>query len=240
MTFAKTLKNWRQTNHLTQQALADELHVTRQTLSRWENGLSYPNLDTLIELSQHLELTLDELLKEEQNGMIKQISQDVRHKKWYKWLLIGIVLLTVTWLGILGYGHGTQNIWIDRFNPFLKTQYGYAILPAKTPMKQERLTQVDGPKSKQVTVNMPQAIDTFVSDDPFGNGSWLTFSTGLYNKTNRWALVRHKGAYVSAVRLVKKEQIPLEMREQAGDIYLPYQKDLSGPRINGTAFSPFG
>ncbi|MDG2981929.1 helix-turn-helix domain-containing protein, partial [Latilactobacillus curvatus] len=32
--------------HLTQQQLADKLHVTRQTLSRWENNLSYPNLDT--------------------------------------------------------------------------------------------------------------------------------------------------------------------------------------------------
>lgn len=40
--------------HLTQQQLADKLHVTRQTLSRWENNLSYPNLDTLVNLSEFL------------------------------------------------------------------------------------------------------------------------------------------------------------------------------------------
>lgn len=38
--------------HLTQQQVADQLHVTRQTLSRWENNLSYPNLDTLVNLSE--------------------------------------------------------------------------------------------------------------------------------------------------------------------------------------------
>ena len=39
--------------------MADKLHVTRQTLSRWENNLSYPNLDTLVNLSEFLAVPLD-------------------------------------------------------------------------------------------------------------------------------------------------------------------------------------
>ncbi|MCS8623036.1 helix-turn-helix transcriptional regulator [Lactiplantibacillus plantarum] len=47
MQFANVLRKKRKELHLTQQQLADKLHVTRQTLSRWENNLSYPNLDTV-------------------------------------------------------------------------------------------------------------------------------------------------------------------------------------------------
>ena len=51
MEFANVLRKKRKERHLTQQELADQLHVTRQTLSSWENNLSYPNLDTLVSLS---------------------------------------------------------------------------------------------------------------------------------------------------------------------------------------------
>ncbi|WP_308723599.1 helix-turn-helix domain-containing protein [Lactiplantibacillus plantarum] len=54
--FANVLRRKRKELHLTQQQLADQsLHMTRQTLSRWENNLNYPNLDTLNEdLSEFL------------------------------------------------------------------------------------------------------------------------------------------------------------------------------------------
>ncbi|WP_282802584.1 helix-turn-helix transcriptional regulator, partial [Secundilactobacillus kimchicus] len=51
MKFSDILKSKREALDLTQQALADQIYVTRQTVSRWENDLAYPNLDTLIELS---------------------------------------------------------------------------------------------------------------------------------------------------------------------------------------------
>lgn len=44
MEFSKVLKKRRKELQITQQALADRLFVTRQTVSRWENGLSYPQL----------------------------------------------------------------------------------------------------------------------------------------------------------------------------------------------------
>lgn len=101
--------------HLTQQQLADQLHVTRQTLSRWGNNLSYPNLDTLVNLSEYLTIPLDILLKGDENPMVNKISQDVRDKRKYKrYLLIILVILILlfSWLSILGYGRATQNEWI--------------------------------------------------------------------------------------------------------------------------------
>lgn len=91
MQFANVLRKKRKELHLTQQQLADKLHVTRQTLSRWENNLSYPNLDTLVNLSEFLAVPLDILLKGDGNLMVNKISQDVRDKDKYKrWIEVNI------------------------------------------------------------------------------------------------------------------------------------------------------
>lgn len=63
MKIGKLLKESRERKKLTQQELADTFHVTRQTVSRWENEQSYPNLDTLVALSFFFDFSLDEILK---------------------------------------------------------------------------------------------------------------------------------------------------------------------------------
>ena len=141
MQFANVLRKKRKELHLTQQQLADKLHVTRQTLSRWENNLSYPNLDTLVNLSEFLAVPLDILLKGDGNLMVNKISQDVRDKDKYKrYLMIvsAIFILIFLWLSVLGYGRASQNEWIDRFNPFLRVQYGYAVLPNLVQRREKR------------------------------------------------------------------------------------------------------
>ena len=50
---------------MTQEKLAERLNVTRQTVSRWETGEAYPELDTLLELSRLFSVTVDALLKED-------------------------------------------------------------------------------------------------------------------------------------------------------------------------------
>ena len=227
MQFANVLRKRRKELHLTQQQLADKLHVTRQTLSRWENNLSYPNLDTLVNLSEFLAVPLDILLKGDGNLMVNKISQDVRDKDKYKrYLMIvsAIFILIFLWLSVLGYGRASQNEWIDRFNPFLRVQYGYAVLPNQVPEKREKTTIIDSDgKNKLVAaVKTPQQVDAFVADDPFGSGSWLKFYTVQYSSKQRWALVAHKGSYVSNVRLFSRAQISLMMREQTGNHYVAY------------------
>ena len=51
-------------------------------------------------------------------------------------------------------------------------------------------------------------------------------------KQTRWVLVRHKGAYVSGIRLVTRQQIPVSMREQAGSVYVKYNQKAEGPRAS--------
>lgn len=56
------LKNLREKNNLTQEQLAERLHVTRQAVSRWENGETQPNTDTLKLLSKIFNVSINTLL----------------------------------------------------------------------------------------------------------------------------------------------------------------------------------
>ncbi|MBR4881186.1 MAG: helix-turn-helix transcriptional regulator [Clostridia bacterium] len=58
----ENIRNYRKKNDLTQEELANRLGVTYQSVSRWENGSTYPDLELLPAISEVLEVTVDELL----------------------------------------------------------------------------------------------------------------------------------------------------------------------------------
>ena len=60
--FHENLKTLRREKGMSQQFLADQLHVTRQTISKWERGLSVPDADMLIALSEMFEVSVSTLL----------------------------------------------------------------------------------------------------------------------------------------------------------------------------------
>lgn len=67
MNIHEILSNVRAQNHLSQEAFAEKLFVTRQAVSRWENGESIPNIDTLKRISEKFGISLDELLHVERS-----------------------------------------------------------------------------------------------------------------------------------------------------------------------------
>lgn len=60
--FSENLKALRRARGLTQEELAIRLHVVRQTVSKWEKGLSVPDADLLLRLSEVLDTTVSRLL----------------------------------------------------------------------------------------------------------------------------------------------------------------------------------
>lgn len=68
MEFGEKLKRIREERGMTQQALAEQVFVTRQAVSRWENSARYPDLITVRRLAKILDVSLDELLSEEEPG----------------------------------------------------------------------------------------------------------------------------------------------------------------------------
>lgn len=91
------LKMNRSERGLTQQQVADELHVSRQTLSNWENGKNYPDIPMLIELSEYYSLSLDYMLKGDASYMnqIKKNTDDIKQVSILKPYVLGITFLSI-------------------------------------------------------------------------------------------------------------------------------------------------
>ena len=58
----ENLKQLRKSKGLSQEELAIRLNVVRQTISKWEKGLSVPDADMLIKISEIFEVSVSELL----------------------------------------------------------------------------------------------------------------------------------------------------------------------------------
>lgn len=107
----ENIKAIRKSKGLSQQELAVKLNVVRQTISKWEQGLSVPDSDMLISLSEVLETPVSTLLGESviesEVDAVKAISEKLeiinlqlarrktRRRKALHWLLISLCVLIV-------------------------------------------------------------------------------------------------------------------------------------------------
>ena len=102
MKIGETILKLREEKKMSQEEFAQYYHVTRQTISNWENEKNYPDLQTLIKISEESGITIDSMLKEN-FSMVQEIDKKVRHLKVFKIgtaVLIAIVLLTASYIGI--------------------------------------------------------------------------------------------------------------------------------------------
>ena len=77
MTLGQKIKKFRNEKHLTQKDLADQLNVSFQTVSKWENDENEPDIYTLKELSKIFNCSLDCLLSnEEENKDISELKEE--------------------------------------------------------------------------------------------------------------------------------------------------------------------
>ena len=77
-TFGAFVAQMRKKQGLTQQNLADQLHVTDKAVSKWERGLSYPDLTLLENLAAALNLSVTELMACKQQTEKSNESEAVR------------------------------------------------------------------------------------------------------------------------------------------------------------------
>lgn len=75
MSIGKQIMSIRKAQQLTQEHFGSLFHVTRQTVSNWENGKSYPDLQLLVAISDQFGVSLDIMLKDDTN-MVKAIDRE--------------------------------------------------------------------------------------------------------------------------------------------------------------------
>lgn len=101
MTFGERVKSERERKGWSQTELAEKIHVSRQSVSKWETGKSLPSIEVLIDLSDLFGITIDEMLRSDRE-LKEKVIQDSRQLAYPKWkvffdsvFLIGVLLIIV-------------------------------------------------------------------------------------------------------------------------------------------------
>lgn len=123
--FNENLKTIRKSKGFTQEELAIKINVVRQTVSKWEKGLSVPDADALQRIAEVLDVGVEELLgaqvqtDADKNEIAEQLSRIneqlvIKNRRWNRfWKIVGIILLGSVILNVLGvflYGFNTDSM----------------------------------------------------------------------------------------------------------------------------------
>jgi len=108
MNFSNQLKRYRELHGLSQEMLAEKIYVTRQTISKWENDKTYPDIHNLIALSVLFEITLDELVKGDvviMKNIIasEKMDKDVKKMIFFLFLALVIGVPSIVAFGVKGF-----------------------------------------------------------------------------------------------------------------------------------------
>ena len=87
MEMSKQIKKYRLKLHLSQEELADKIFVTRQTISNWENGKNYPDINSIVLLSTLFGISLDILVK----GDLEEMKECIKNEDIQKLQKDGII-----------------------------------------------------------------------------------------------------------------------------------------------------
>lgn len=233
MDIGSKIKKYRKKHSFTQKTLAEKIGVSDKTISSWENGRTLPDVETLLILSEILEIPIfeakEELPKKSTDTFRSDNEQFLPEEDFYKKdqqplkkvrkikanlvkkvsLILSFFLLISSVIFLNSFQH--RNSFIDRFNPFLEYSVGYAALPVE---------------------NFDEIEEFWVLNDEFGHGTWLNFNINPINKEKKYAMVKHKGIHVSEVRLITWESIPGPYQE-----IMPFDFDESQLRIGSEPVS---
>ena len=118
MELGKRLKEYRAQAGMTQDELAERLYVSRQTISSWENDKSYPDIHSLLMISDLFNVSLDTLVKGDIEIMKEKIDGETirsfkRDSNIFAVLLVAVAVSLIPlsrWAGIWGIG-----VWVLLF-----------------------------------------------------------------------------------------------------------------------------
>ena len=94
MELSSQIKKYRTELGLSQEELAEKVYVTRQTVSNWETGKSYPDIHSLLLLGTLFDLSLDQLIKGDLETM-KEIINEQEVKRFNRYSTILSVLFAL-------------------------------------------------------------------------------------------------------------------------------------------------
>lgn len=125
MELGKQIKKYRSELGISQEALAEKVYVSRQTISNWENDKNYPDINSLLRLSEVFHVSLDILMKGDKERMSKIIKQEDQ-KQFEKTSNIFSILMAATILSPIPLLHYLDNIGIGIWIVLVGITFYYA------------------------------------------------------------------------------------------------------------------
>ena len=103
MELGERIQKLRKKKHISQEELATQMAVSRQSISKWELGDSIPDIEHLVKLSDYFKVSTDYLLrgKVDEQVIIKE-SQRFPYKGCIIKFLIGLIAALVSWYLLIG------------------------------------------------------------------------------------------------------------------------------------------
>lgn len=115
MEIGNIIKNARNKAMLTQEQAAEALGVSRQTISNWENGKSYPDIISVIKMSDLYSVSLDHLLKEEASmkqtyrEFLEESTNTVKSRERLSTVILTLVTLGIWALSVIAFWLGKDG-----------------------------------------------------------------------------------------------------------------------------------
>ena len=111
MDIGRKIYEIRKREGMSQSEFADKFNVTRQTVSHWENGRNYPDMGTLMRISEEYDVSFDELIKQD-HDLMRTIDKNRRFFSWSG------IILGILWLVVI-------STIIIKFTPLIVSQFYY-------------------------------------------------------------------------------------------------------------------
>ncbi|MGG0759142.1 helix-turn-helix domain-containing protein [Bacillus paramycoides] len=91
MNIGRQIQYFRKRDNMSQEKLAERIHVSRQSISNWENERNYPDIHNLLMMSILFNVSLDDLVK----GDVKIMKEELQKSAFFKWSYIMLALMFI-------------------------------------------------------------------------------------------------------------------------------------------------
>lgn len=197
MSIGERLHNLRKERNFSQEDLANELGVSRQTVSKWETGESTPDFDKIIPLCNFFGITSDELISGKQN--IVEVAKENKKAKFARNIAISVALYILSLVAIIAFStSGMEIVGVCLFFTIIAVATGLIIYSAIVYGKDKEKEK----KSKEATRRneVAKSITDIIGLIGVVVYFLVSFTTGAWHIT--WIIFLIIGVCNAIVRLI--------------------------------------
>jgi len=99
MDLGSQIRKQREDKKWSQQVLADKLHISRQSISKWEQNTALPSFTNIVTMSELFGISLDEFIKSD-TQLVKQIDAKMKMSKILKAIIFSALIAFIMFIGL--------------------------------------------------------------------------------------------------------------------------------------------